>query len=97
MPAVHPHHESRGDTHPLPISRRRFLTRSALVVAGGGGFSFPGGGGGRAAGCLFSATGGRVVPSLSDTTPAIDTATPIKRVIYLMLENRSFDNLYGTF
>ena len=82
MPAVHPHDEARGDTHPLPISRRRFLTRSAMAVAGG---------------VLFSCTGGRVVPSVSDTTPGLDTATPIKRVIYLMLENRSFDNLFGRF
>ncbi len=82
MPAVHPHDEARGDTHQLPISRRRFLTRSAMAVAGG---------------VLFSCTGGRVVPSVSDATPGIDTATPIKRVIYLMLENRSFDNLFGRF
>ena len=82
MPAVHPHDEARGDTHQLPITRRRFLTRSAMAVAGG---------------VLFSCTGGRVVPSVSDATPAVDTSTPIKRVIYLMLENRSFDNLFGRF
>jgi phospholipase C len=32
-----------------------------------------------------------------DRTPTIDTATPIKRVLYLMLENRSFNNLFGKF
>jgi phospholipase C len=79
---VHPRDEERADAHPLPVSRRTFLTRSAMAVAGG---------------VLFSCTGGRAIPSVSDSTPAIDTATPIKRVIYLMLENRSFNNLFGTF
>lgn len=79
---VHVHDEERGDTHPLPVSRRTFLTRSAMAVAGG---------------VLFSCTGGRAIPTVSDPTPAVDTASPIKRVIYLMLENRSFNNLFGTF
>ena len=34
---------------------------------------------------------------MSDATPTIDTATPIKRVIYVMLENRSFNNVFGGF
>jgi phospholipase C len=79
---VHPQDQERGDAHPLPVSRRTFLTRSAMAVAGG---------------VLFSCTGGRTIPVVSDRTPAIDTAGPIKRVIYLMLENRSFNNLFGTF
>ena len=35
--------------------------------------------------------------SVTDPTPGLDTNTPIKRVIYLMLENRSFNNLFGKF
>jgi phospholipase C len=79
---VHANDEERGDAHPLPLSRRRFLTSSAMAVAGG---------------VLFSCTGGRKIPSVVDRTPAIDTATPIKRVIYVMLENRSFNNIFGSF
>jgi phospholipase C len=78
----HPHDEERADAHPLPFSRRRFLQSSAMAVAGG---------------VLFSCTGGRTVPSVDDPTPSIDTNTPIKRVIYVMLENRSFNNLFGKF
>jgi phospholipase C len=64
------------------LSRRQFLTTSAAAVAGG---------------VLFSCTGGSVVPRVSDATPTISTRWPIKRVVYLMLENRSFDNLFGRF
>jgi phospholipase C len=78
----HPHDEERGDAHPVPLSRRRFLQTSAMAVAGG---------------VLFSCTGGTTIPSVDDPTPAIDTNTPIKRVIYVMLENRSFNNLFGKF
>jgi phospholipase C len=69
------------DGHPLPVSRRRFLQKSAMAVAGG---------------VLFACTG-RKVPVIDDPTPALDTRWPIKRVIYLMLENRSFNNLFGRF
>jgi phospholipase C len=79
---VHPHDEERADRHPIPLPRRRFLQASAMAVAGG---------------VLFSCTGGRTIPRIGDPTPVIDTATPIKRVIYLMLENRSFNNLFGRF
>jgi phospholipase C len=74
--------EDRRDHHPLPVSRRRFLERSAMAVAGG---------------ALFACTGGKVIPTVSDATRTIDTRWPIKRVVYLMLENRSFDNLFGRF
>src|SRR6186713_2106744 len=52
-----------------------------------------------AGGVLFSCTGGRTIPKVSDdpVTPTIDTATPIKRVVYIMLENRSFNNVFGRF
>jgi phospholipase C len=73
---------ARRHDHPLPLPRREFLRRSALAVAGA---------------TLFSCTGGRVIPTVDDPTPTRDTATPIKRVIYLMLENRSFNNLFGKF
>jgi len=78
-----PRHEERRDAHPIPWSRRRFLGRSAMAVAGG---------------VLFSCTGGKVVPRLTSSPAAsVDTQWPIKRVIYVMLENRSFNNLFGTF
>ena len=73
------------DPHPRPISRRRFLERSAMAVAGG---------------VLFSCTGGSTTPRVSPSSSAamrLDTQWPVKRVIYLMLENRSFDNLFGRF
>ncbi|HEY7478257.1 MAG TPA: alkaline phosphatase family protein [Actinomycetota bacterium] len=90
MPARrHPFHDPRpaedGERrwgHPLPLPRRDFLKRSAMAVAGA---------------TLFSCTGGRVITSVTDPTPKRDTATPIKRVLYLMLENRSFNNLFGRF
>jgi phospholipase C len=78
---MHPRDEERQASHPIPYTRRRFL-RSSMAVAGG---------------ALFSCTGGRVIPKVDDPTPRIDTATPIKRVLYLMLENRSFNNLFGKF
>ena len=39
---IHPHDDARGDVHPLPLSRRKFLTRSAAAVAGGVLFSCTG-------------------------------------------------------
>jgi phospholipase C len=76
-----PHDES-----PL-FSRRRFLRTSAFAVAGA---------------TLYACTsGGRKQPVAGATRTASVVATqtrwPIKRVIYVMLENRSFDNLYGRF
>ena len=72
---MHPRDEERRPTHPIPyLTRRRFLHGSAMALAGG---------------VLFSCTGGKVIPKLGDRTPQIDTATPIKRVLYVMLENRS--------
>jgi phospholipase C len=79
---VHPLDEERGDRHPLPMSRRRFLERSAYAIAGT---------------ALFSCTGGRVIPRVDDVTPQIDTRWPIKRVVYVMLENRSLNNVFGRF
>ena len=66
------------------LSRRRFLTTSAMALAGA---------------TLYACTGGgsKVFPSVTDATPAIDTQWPIKRAIYLMLENRSFDHLFGKY
>src|SRR6266516_3999576 len=64
------------------LSRRDFLTRSAMAVAGG---------------VLASCTGGGPVPKLGDNVSRIDTQWPIKRIVYLMLENRSYDNLFGRF
>jgi phospholipase C len=50
-----------------------------------------------AGGVLFSCTGGSPYPQLTSRASRIDTQWPIKRVVYLMLENRSFDNLFGKF
>ncbi len=38
-----------------------------------------------------------VTPSATASVVATDTRWPIKRVIYVMMENRSFDNLFGRF
>ncbi len=68
-----------------PIDRRAFLARSAMAFAGA---------------TLYACTGGGRIRPLrpsADATAAIDTRWPIKRVVYLMLENRSFDNLFGRF
>jgi phospholipase C len=68
------------------LSRRGFLRSSALALAGA---------------TLYACTGaGRKPASNSLPGAAIvgtDTRWPIKRVVYLMMENRSFDNLYGRF
>lgn len=53
-----------------------------------------------AGGALYACTGGSVIPRVSPTSSAamrLDTRWPIKHVIYLILENRSFDNLFGRF
>lgn len=68
------------------LSRRGFLRASALSLAGA---------------TLYACTGGgtKSPVSISPTASVIatDTRWPVKRVIYLMMENRSFDNLYGRF
>jgi phospholipase C len=67
-------------------TRREFLQQS-LVTAGGL--------------ALAACTGnGTPTPSPSFPRPApetVDTQWPIKRAIYLMMENRSFDNYFGAF
>jgi phospholipase C len=80
-----PRAQERDTDHPLPVSRRKFMQRSAIAAAGG---------------VLFSCTGGKVIPRVGpSSSPAMsaDTQWPIKRVIYVMLENRSFDNVFGRF
>jgi phospholipase C len=77
-----PYGIEHDERHPMPLSRRRFLRTSAMAVAGG---------------VLFSCTGGRQIPRVDDEIPEADTRWPIKRVIYVMLENRSFNNLFGKF
>jgi phospholipase C len=69
------------------FSRRSFLQRSALALAGA---------------TLYACTGSgrkeRVVPPTATASVlAADTRWPIKRVVYVMMENRSFDNLFGRF
>ncbi|HET7237371.1 MAG TPA: alkaline phosphatase family protein [Actinomycetota bacterium] len=90
--------QSPHDRHPEPyerlphersplFSRRRFLQTSAFALAGA---------------TLYACTGGGrkapvVAPSASASAAAVETRWPIKRVIYVMLENRSFDNVFGRF
>ena len=69
------------------FSRRRFLTTSGLALAGA---------------TLYACTGGGrkapvVAPTATRSVTATDTRWPIKRVVYVMPENRSFDNIFGTF
>jgi phospholipase C len=74
--------------YPKRLTRREFMTRSAAAAAGV---------------FLSSCTGARMStaprprPTFGLSPEAIDTRWPIKRVVYLMLENRSFDNLFGRF
>ena len=79
---IGPYGHTHDERHPMPLSRRRFLRTSAMAVAGG---------------VLFSCTGGRRIPQVDDAIPSTDTRWPIKRVIYVMLENRSFNNVFGKF
>ena len=74
---------------PKRLTRRTFMTRSAAAAAGV---------------FLSSCFGEKMStapmprPTFGATPPVeIETRWPIKRVIYLMLENRSFDNLFGRF
>ncbi len=69
------------------FSRRGFLTTSGLALAGA---------------TMVACTGGGrkapvVTPSATATVTATETRWPIKRAIYLMMENRSYDNLFGRF
>ncbi len=69
------------------FSRRRFLRTSGLAIAGA---------------TLYACTGGgRKRPVVESTATrsvtATDTRWPIKRVVYVMPENRSFDNIFGSF
>jgi phospholipase C len=78
-----PHQHDR----PARLSRRRFLTSSGLAIAGA---------------TLFACTGGGrkepvVKPTATRSVTATETRWPIKRVLYVMPENRSFDNIYGTY
>lgn len=74
--------------YPRRFTRRHFMNRSAAAAAG-----------------LFmsSCFGERVStaptprPSYGRPPRTIETRWPIKHVVYLMLENRSFDNLFGRF
>jgi phospholipase C len=69
---------------PRRLTRREFVERSA----------------GGALGLLLSSCTPAVPeprPSFGKRATAVDTRWPIKRVVYLMLENRSFDNLFGRF
>jgi len=80
-----PDHQHDSDAE-RPLSRRRFLRDSALALAGA---------------TLYACTGGGTKPTatLTPTSSVVaeQTRWPIKRVVYVMLENRSYDNLFGRF
>lgn len=69
---------------PTRFTRREFLTRSAAAAAGV---------------FVSSCSGGTPAPrpTFGKDVLNVDTRWPIKRVVYLMLENRSFDNMFGRF
>jgi phospholipase C len=71
------------------FSRRRFLRTSGLALAGATMYACTGGGGGR--------KNPVITPSATASVVAEETRWPIKRVIYLMMENRSYDNLFGRY
>jgi hypothetical protein len=80
-------HERRPHEVSPHFSRRSFLRTSAFALAGA---------------TLYACTGGGrktpvAAPTATASVLATDTHWPIKRVIYLMLENRSYDNLFGRF
>lgn len=82
-----PGYERLSHDHTPFLSRRNFLRASGLALAGA---------------TLYACTGGgRKQPILGPTATgsvvATDTRWPIKRVVYVMMENRSFDNLFGRF
>jgi phospholipase C len=74
--------------YPSRITRREFMSRSAAAAAGV---------------FLSACTGSRLStnptprPTFGTDPLLVDTRWPIKRVVYVMLENRSFDNLFGRF
>ena len=74
--------------HPSRITRREFMTRSAAAAAGV---------------FLGACTGERLStaptprPTYGVDPTKLDTRWPIKRVLYLNLENRSFDHMFGKF
>jgi phospholipase C len=77
-----------ADMYPRRLTRRDFMSRSAAAAAGV---------------FLSSCVGERLStaptprPSAGAAPAGIDTRWPVKHVVYLMLENRSFDNLFGRF
>ncbi|HET7868704.1 MAG TPA: alkaline phosphatase family protein, partial [Actinomycetota bacterium] len=78
----------RPDDERSPFfSRRRFLRTSGLAIAGAALYSCTGGGRNRPV----------VTKTATRSITATDTRWPVKRVVYVMPENRSFDNIYGRF
>jgi phospholipase C len=69
------------------VDRREFLKKSALAIAGATLYACTGGGRNRPV----------TTPTATKAVMSTDTRWPIKRVLYVMPENRSFDNIYGRF
>src|SRR5262245_56107490 len=87
LPQERSNYERLGHDESALFSRRSFLRTSALALAGA---------------TMYACTGGGrkqpvVAPVATTSVVATDTQWPIKRAIYVMMENRSFDNLYGRF
>jgi phospholipase C len=74
--------------YPKRLTRREFMTRSGAAAAG----VFLGA-------CIGErlSTSPRARPTYGIAPESLDTRWPIKRVVYVNLENRSFDNLFGRF
>ncbi len=74
--------------YPARLTRRELLSRSAAAAAG------------LFLSSCFGAkvsTSPRPRPSFGSSPGSHETRWPIDRIVYLMLENRSFDNLFGRF
>ncbi len=68
------------------LAHRRFTRRDFLRLSATS-----------AAGVLLASCTNGVRPNLGRNLARVETRWPIQRVVYLMLENRSFDNVFGRF
>jgi phospholipase C len=70
----------------MPVSRRTFLQGSAAVAASA-----------YLAACTGSSPKDHAIPKWQHAPGEVDTQWPIKQVIFLMMENRSFNHMFGAF
>ena len=74
--------------YPRRLTRRQFMSRSAAAAAGF-----------LTSACIGPSlsTSPEPRPSYGSSPSSIDTRWPIDRVVYVMLENRSYDNIFGRY